>query len=65
MKDAVKAKDVSKINELENSLNNAWQTVSQRVYGQQQQAQAQAEQPQQEAAQAQPNVEDAEFTEVN
>ena len=65
MKDAVKAKDVSKINELENSLNSAWQTVSQRVYGQQQQAQAQAEQPQQEAAQAQPNVEDAEFTEVN
>ena len=64
MKDAVKAKDISKINELENSLNNAWQTVSQRVYGQQQ-AQAQAEQPQQEAAQAQPNVEDAEFTEVN
>ena len=64
MKDAVKAKDVSKINELEKSLNDAWQTVSQRVYGQQQ-AQAQAEQPQQEAAQAQPNVEDAEFTEVN
>ena len=65
MKDAVKAKDVSKINELEKSLNDAWQTVSQRVYGQQQQAQAQAEQPQQEAAQEQPNVEDAEFTEVN
>ena len=65
MKDAVKAKDVSKINELEKSLNDVWQTVSQRVYGQQQQAQAQAEQPQQEAAQAQPNVEDAEFTEVN
>lgn len=65
MKDAVKAKDVSKINELEKSLNDAWQTVSQRVYGQQQQAQAQAEQPQQEAAHAQPNVEDAEFTEVN
>jgi len=64
MKDAVKAKDVSKINELEKSLNDVWQTVSQRVYGQQQ-TQAQAEQPQQEAAQAQPNVEDAEFTEVN
>ena len=56
---------MSKINELEKSLNDVWQTVSQRVYGQQQQAQAQAEQPQQEAAQAQPNVEDAEFTEVN
>ena len=65
MKDAVKAKDVSKINELEKSLNDTWQTVSQRVYGQQQQAQAQAEQPQQEATQEQPNVEDAEFTEVN
>ena len=64
MKDAVKAKDVSKINELEKSLNDAWQTVSQRVYGQQQ-AQTQTEQPQQEEAQAQPNVEDAEFTEVN
>ena len=65
MKDAVKAKDVSKINELEKSLNDTWQTVSQRVYGQQQQAQAQTEQPQQEATQEQPNVEDAEFTEVN
>ena len=64
MKDAVKAKDVSKINELEKSLNDAWQTVSQRVYSQQQ-AQAQTEQPQHEEAKAQPNVEDAEFTEVN
>ena len=64
MKDAVKAKDVSKIDELEKSLNDAWQTISQRVYSQQQ-SQSQAEQPQQEATQEQPNVEDAEFTEVN
>jgi molecular chaperone DnaK len=35
MKDAVKAKDVSKINELEASINEVWNNVSQRVYGSQ------------------------------
>jgi molecular chaperone DnaK len=46
MKDAVKAKDVNKINELEASINEAWQTISQRIYGQQQQQQT-SEQTQQ------------------
>lgn len=32
MKDAVSAKDVSKINEIETSLNTAWQEISQRIY---------------------------------
>lgn len=36
LKDAVKAKDVNKINELEASINSVWNEVSQRVYGQQQ-----------------------------
>jgi molecular chaperone DnaK len=37
MKDAVKSKDVAKINELESSINAKWNKVSQRIYGQQQQ----------------------------
>jgi molecular chaperone DnaK len=36
MKDAVKDKNVDKINELETSINEAWQTISQRIYGQNQ-----------------------------
>ena len=32
MKDAVKDKNVSKINELEASINSEWQTISQRIY---------------------------------
>lgn len=32
MKDAISAKDVSKINEIETSLNTAWQEISQRIY---------------------------------
>jgi hypothetical protein len=32
LKDAVKAKDVNKINELETSINSVWNEVSQRVY---------------------------------
>ena len=68
MKDAVKAKDVNKINELETSINEVWQNVSQRVYGQQQQQQT-SEQTQQsddfnEAAAGAEDVQDAEFEEV-
>ena len=68
MKDAVKAKDVNRINELEASINEAWQAVSQRVYGQQQ-AQQNAEQQQQtsdfeEAAAASDEPQEAEFEEV-
>jgi molecular chaperone DnaK len=70
MKDAVKAKDVNKINELEASINEVWQGISQRVYGQQQ-AQSNASEQQQapnddfEAATGSTeNIQDAEFTEV-
>jgi molecular chaperone DnaK len=69
MKDAVKAKDVNKINELEASINEAWQTISQRIYGQQQQQQT-TEQTQQnedfnEATAGTEDVQDAEYEEVN
>lgn len=40
MKDAVSAKDVSKINEIETSLNTAWQEISQRIYSAQAQSNA-------------------------
>jgi molecular chaperone DnaK len=70
MKDAVKAKDVDKINELEASINEVWQGISQRVYGQQQ-AQNNASEQQQAASEdfeaatgSTENVQDAEFTEV-
>ena len=70
LKDAVKAKDVTKINELETSINEVWQAISQRVYGQQQ-AQSNASEQQQaqnddfEAATGSTeNIQDAEFTEV-
>ena len=70
LKDAVKAKDVTKINELEASINEVWQAISQRVYGQQQ-AQSNASEQQQaqnddfEAATGSTeNIQDAEFTEV-
>lgn len=38
MKDAVSAKDVSKINEFETSLNSVWQEISQRIYSAQAQS---------------------------
>ena len=70
MKDAVKAKDVDKINELEALINEVWQGISQRVYGQQQ-AQNNASEQQQAASEdfeaatgSTENVQDAEFTEV-
>lgn len=40
MKDAVSVKDVSKINEIETSLNTAWQEISQRIYSAQAQSNA-------------------------
>ncbi len=40
MKDAVSAKDVSRINEIETSLNTAWQEISQRIYSAQAQSNA-------------------------
>lgn len=64
MRDAVKDRNVSRINELEKEINEVWQGVSQRVYGQQQQ-QTTAEAPQEEQPQGGgENVQDAEFQEV-
>ena len=72
LKEAVKDKNVDKINSLEATINETWQTISQRVYGQQQ-AQGSAEQQQQQtteqsdfdaATASTENIQDAEFTEV-
>ena len=71
MKEAIKAKDLSKVDELEAEINNAWQAVSQRIYGQNQQQAEGGEQPQQPndfdsaSAAQEENVQDAEFTEIN
>ena len=68
MKVAVKAKDVNKINELEASINETWQTVSQRVYANNQSQQTTQQPTDEEVAESaaeQPNgVQDAEFEEV-
>lgn len=68
MKEAVKAKDVNKINELEASINETWQTVSQRVYANNQSKQTTQQPTDEEVAESaaeQPNdVQDAEFTEI-
>ena len=64
LKECVSNKDVSKVDDLEKEINEVWQGISQRVYGQQQTQQTQ-EQPTTEQTQEQPNVEEAEFTEVN
>ena len=68
MKEAVKAKDVNKINELEASINETWQTVSQRVYANNQSQQTTQQPTDEEVAESaaeQPNdVQDAEFTEI-
>ena len=68
MKEAVKAKDVNKINELEVSINETWQTVSQRVYANNQSQQTTQQPTDEEVAESaaeQPNgVQDAEFEEV-
>ena len=67
MKEAVKDKNVTKINELETSINGVWNEISQRVYSSQ--ATAQQQPTDEEAAEAAANpsneeVQDAEFTEV-
>ena len=64
LKECVSNKDASKVDDLEKEINEVWQGISQRVYGQQQTQQSQ-EQPTTEQTQEQPNVEEAEFTEVN
>ena len=65
MKSAVSAKDVNKINETETAINEVWQAVSQRVYGQNQQ-QNTAQQPNDfdSATASTEDVQDADFEEV-
>ena len=65
MKSAVSTKDVNKINETETAINDVWQTVSQRVYGQNQQ-QNTAQQPNDfdSATASTEDVQDADFEEV-
>ena len=68
LKDCIKAKDASKVDTIEAQINETWQAVSQRVYanqGQQQPQQNADEAAASEAAQEQPNVQDADFEEVN
>lgn len=65
MKEAVKNKDLSKINTLESSINTAWNTISQRVYAQgQQQTTTQTDEASAEAP-VEDNVQDADFEEVS
>jgi molecular chaperone DnaK len=65
MKSAVSSKDVNKINETETAINEVWQAVSQRVYGQNQQ-QNTAQQPNDfdSATASTEDVQDADFEEV-
>ena len=68
MKQAVKDKNVEKINEIEGTINNTWNEISQRIYANNQN-QSTAQQPSDEevaeSATEQPNdVQDAEFEEV-
>ena len=69
LKECIKTKDVSKIDSIEKEINDTWQNVSQRVYGQQQphnEQQQTTEQPHTEQTTSeQPDVQDAEFEEVN
>lgn len=65
LKEAVKSKDVNRINELEGSINSKWNEISQRIYANQGQQQTTTQQPTDEEAAEQPNdVQDADFEEV-
>ena len=62
LREAVKDKNVGKINSIETTINETWQTISQRIYGQQQTQGS--EQPQETTQEVKNNVQDAEFEEV-
>lgn len=66
MKSAVSAKDVDKINETETAINEVWQAISQRVYGQNQQQNDTAQQPNDfdSVTASTEDVQDADFEEV-
>jgi molecular chaperone DnaK len=63
LKDCIKNKDVSKIDGIESEINNVWQTISQRVYSNQ--GQAQQGQQTAEPTEEKSDVQDAEFEEVS
>ena len=68
LKDAVAAKDAKKIGELEATINETWNGISQRIYASQQTqqtSQATEEAAASEPASEQPEVQDAEFEEVS
>ena len=65
MKDAVKEKNVERINEIENQINALWQEISQRVYSNQAQSNTSQQSANEEAkSSAEEEIQDAEFTEV-
>jgi len=68
LKDAVAAKDAKKIGELEATINETWNGISQRIYASQQTqqtSQTTEEAAASEPASEQPEVQDAEFEEVS
>lgn len=65
LKEAVKDKNVNKINELETSINSKWNEISQRIYANQAQPTSQQEQNDEEAAAQANDAQDAEFEEVS
>ena len=65
MKDAVKEKNVERINEIEKQINALWQEISQRVYSNQAQTNTSQQSANEEAkSSAEEEIQDAEFTEV-
>ena len=59
LKECIKNKDASKVDGIEAEINNVWQAVSQRVYGQQQAQQSQ--QQTEQSTEEKPDVQDADF----
>ena len=65
MKQAVKDKNIAKINELEASINTAWNEISQRIYSSQGQQQATQQPSDEEVAEQANDAQDAEFEVVD
>ena len=64
LRDAVANKNVTRINEIEEAINKQWESVSQRVYSNQAQGATQEQANTEQPTQEQPDIQDAEFTEV-
>lgn len=62
LRDAVANKNVTRINEIEESINKQWESVSQRVYSKQAQGATQEQANTEQPTQEQPDVQDAEYT---